>query len=145
MKYILLLSFFVLISSNGYHKSMLQPVSLSKLGEDKMISWDWADFKIGENETIYLIKIEFFSFNNMLGKFQGAIGTTTIQEPDYWYITDDYTKTFNENEGSITWHVPAEIGKIIPKKSGQLKLGIWHMDLNSFYIKSLYVETIHNS
>ena len=54
------------------------------------------------------------------------------------------SKMFPSNEGAIIWNVPEEIGKIIPKGKGQLKFGIWEIDLNSFYIKSLYVETIHN-
>ncbi len=79
MKYILLFALFIFISSNGYHRSMLQPVTYTKLGDDKMLSWNWADFNIGENETIYLIKVELFSFSNTLGKWRGAIGTTTTQ------------------------------------------------------------------
>ena len=57
MKLILIIALFVFISSNGYHRSLLQPVTLNKLEEDdKILSWNWADFKIGENETIYLGK-----------------------------------------------------------------------------------------
>ena len=145
MKYILLFALFIFISSNGYHRSMLQPVTYTKLGDDKMLSWNWADFNIGENETIYLIKVELFSFSNTLGKWRGAIGTTTTQAPDYWYITEDMEDTFTTNEGEITWNVPTEIGEIIPKTSGQLKFGIWNIDLNTFFIKSLYVETIHKN
>ena len=144
MKLILLIALFVFISSNGYHRSMLQPVTFSKLGEDKMLSWDWADFNIGEDETIYLIKVELFSFTSKLGFWRGAIGTTTTEAPDYWYITEDMSDMFSSNEGAITWDVPEEIGKIIPKGKGQLKFGIWQIGLESFYIKSLYVETIHN-
>ena len=144
MKLILIIALFVFVSSNGYHKSMLQPVNFNKLGNDKMLSWEWSDFHIGENETIYFIKIELFSFSNTIGKFKGAIGTTTTQAPDYWYITEDMLDTFNSNEGAITWHVPKEIGEIIPKNKGQLKLGIWDIGLKSFYIKSLYVETMHH-
>ncbi len=65
--------------------------------------------------------------------------------PDYWYITEDMEETFTTNEGAITWKVPTEIGEIIPKTSGQLKFGIWQIGLNSFFIKSLYVETKHKN
>ena len=54
------------------------------------------------------------------------------------------SQIFSSNEGLISWNVPEEIGKIIPKDKGQLKFGIWEIGLDSFYIKSLYVETIHN-
>ena len=144
MKLILLIALFVFISSNGYHRSMLQPVTFSKLGEDKMLSWDWSDFNIGEDETIHLIKIELYSFLGKLGIWRGAIGTTTTKAPDYWYVTEDMQEMFSSNEGAISWDVPEEIGKIIPKNKGQLKFGIWQIGLESFYIKSLYVETIHN-
>ena len=77
MKLFLIIALFVFISSNGYHRSMLQPVTFSNLGNDKMLSWDWADFNIGEDETIYLIKVELFSFSSKLGFWRGAIGTTT--------------------------------------------------------------------
>ena len=144
MKLILIIALFVFISSNGYHRSMLQPVTFSKLGEDKMLSWDWADFEIGADETIHLIKVELFSFSSKLGRWRGAIGTTTTESPDYWYISEDMSQIFSSNEGLISWNVPEEIGKIIPKDKGQLKFGIWEIGLDSFYIKSLYVETIHN-
>ena len=144
MKLFLIIALFIFISSNGYHRSMLQPVTFSNLGNDKMLSWDWADFNISEDETIYLIKVELFSFSSKLGFWRGAIGTTTTEAPDYYYVTEDMSEMFSSNEGAITWNVPEEIGKIIPKGQGQLKFGIWEIGLNSFYIKSLYVETIHN-
>ena len=144
MKLILIIALFVFISSKGYHRSMLQPVTFSDLGNDKMLSWDWSDFEIGENEIIHLIKIELFSFSSKLVFWIGAIGTTTTEAPDYYYITEEMSEMFSSNEGAITWNVPKEIGKIIPKDKGQLKLGIWEIGLNSFYIKSLYVETTYS-
>ena len=143
MKSVLLIALFVFISSNGYHRSMLQPVTFSKLGADKMLAWDWADFKIPADETIFSIKVELFSFSDKLGIWRGAIGTTTTEAPDYFYITEDMQEIFSTNEGLITWSVPEEIAKKIPKDKGQLKFGIWQIGLESFYIKSLFVETIN--
>ena len=144
MKFFLLFFIIAVISCNGYHRRMLQPVTFSKLGDDKMLSCDWSTFNIPEDETIYLIKVELFSFSDKLGFWKGAIGTTTTEAPDYLYITEDMSEIFTSNEGLISWNVPEEIGKIIPKGKGQLKFGIWEIGLDSFYIKSLYVETIHN-
>ena len=146
MKLILIIALFVFISSNGYHRSLLQPVTLNKLEEDdKILSWNWADFKIGENETIYLVKVELFSFSSKLGLWRGAVGTTVKDAPDdYWYISEEMSEMFSSNEGVITWIVPENIAKKIPNGKGQLRFGIWEIGLDSFYIKSLYVETIHN-
>ena len=143
MKLILIIALFVFISSNGYHRSMLQPVTFSKLGDDKMLSWNWADFKIGKNETIYCITVELFSFSSKLGYWRGAIGTTISDATDDSYFSEDMSEMFSSNEGKITWKVPEDIEKKIPRDKGQLKFGIWEIGLDSFYIKSLFVETIH--
>ncbi|MDD6081663.1 MAG: DUF5620 domain-containing protein, partial [Oscillospiraceae bacterium] len=109
--------------------------------DDKMIGWDWADFKIPSSEKITKVDINISS-SKTIGKWEGAFGTSTTKSPDYWAQTKDMSQTVTGNSGTITWNIDSDISSIIQTQyGGQLKFGIWWIDCGEFTIDSIKVYT----
>ena len=129
-------------SAGGYELKLNQKVDYSALPEDdKMIGWDWADFKIPSSEKITKVDINISS-SKTIGKWEGAFGTSTTKSPDYWAQTKDMSQTITGNSGTITWNIDSDISSIIQTQyQGQLKFGIWWIDCGEFTIDSIKVYT----
>lgn len=40
-----------------------------------------------------------------LGLWQGAFGSSTTVDPDYWTMTEDMEQTFSGKTGTLVWNV----------------------------------------
>jgi len=109
-----------------------------------MIGWLWEDLGVGAKDKVSKVEIDISTKNGNLGKWQGAFGSSTIEAPDYWTMTDQMEEKFNGSKGTITWEVPAATSKIIQtqgKYEGMLKFGIWWIDCGTFTIDKIRVYT----
>ena len=110
--------------------------------DDKMIGWNWADLGVSAGETVQKVEINVSTDNDKIGKWQGAFGSSTTVEPDYWTQTKDMSQTIDGKSGTITWNVDSATASIIqPSYGGQLKFGIWWIDCDDFTIDSVVVYT----
>ncbi len=130
-------------SGNGkYTLELDQDISYGKLPEDdKMIGWEWADFKIPKGETPVKVEVNISSSKN-IGKWQGAFGSSTTESPAYWTQTGDMEEKIASNSGKITWEIDSADAEIIQMSyGGELKWGIWWIDCQDFTIDSITVYT----
>ena len=135
-------------SSGGYTVKTNKSIDYNKLPEnDKMIGFDWADFKIPTSEVKNIKKIAVnISSSSSIGKWQGAFGTSTSVDPDYWAQSEDMEQKISGNSGSIEWDVPSSVAKVIQTQyEGQLKFGVWWIDCGEFTIDSITVYTTGGS
>lgn len=131
-------------TSNGtYTLDLNQSVDYSELPiDDKMIGWEWAKFGIPVNENVTKVEVNIKAKSGEIGKWQGAFGSSTKVEPDYWTKTDDMEQTFNSKSGSLVWEIDSATSAIIQREyGGELKLGIWWIDCTEFTIESITVYT----
>lgn len=131
-------------TSNGtYTLDLNQSVDYSELPiDDKMIGWEWAKFGIPANENVTKVEVNIKAKSGEIGKWQGAFGSSTKVEPDYWTKTDDMEQTFNSKSGSLVWEIDSATSAIIQREyGGELKLGIWWIDCTEFTIESITVYT----
>lgn len=110
--------------------------------DDKMIGWEWAQFGIPENENITKVEINIKAKSGEIGKWQGAFGSSTSVDPDYWTQTEDMEQTFSSKSGTIAWDIDSATSSIIQRAyGGELKFGIWWIDCAEFTIESITVYT----
>ena len=130
-------------SSGKYSIELNERYTYSDMGpNDKMIGWEWAKFGIPDNETIQKVVVNLSTRMSEIGKWQGAFGSSTSVEPDYWTQTDDMEMTISAKTGSITWEIdPATAAIIQTKYQGELKFGVWWIDCDSFDVTSIDVYT----
>ena len=110
--------------------------------DDKMIGFDWADFKIPSGE--YATKIEFnISASGNIDKWVGNFGSSTTVSPDYWYMNDDdqQEKSINGSKGTITWTPSASAAKTFAYSAGELKFGTWWTNVSTYNMDSIVVYT----
>ncbi len=131
-------------SSGGYELKVNDSYNYNTMDE-KMIGFKYEDFGIKSGEKV--TKVEFnISASGKIGKWQGAVGTSTSVDPDYWYQSKDMEEVFTGNKGTITWTPDSATSKIIQTQyGGEVKLGFWWIDCGSFTIDSVKVYTDKNS
>ncbi|MGN0593356.1 MAG: cellulase family glycosylhydrolase [Ruminococcus sp.] len=110
--------------------------------DNRMIGWAYEDFGIGANEKVTRVDVTISSIASEIGTWQGAFGSSTIEEPDYWTMTDQMEETFDGKTGTISWIVDAKTSEIIQTQyGGQVKFGIWWIDCNAFKVDSVTIYT----
>ncbi|MDE7099409.1 MAG: glycoside hydrolase family 9 protein [Ruminococcus sp.] len=128
-------------SGGAFEAKLNQKVDYTALPkDDKMIGWKWADLGVTSGKPT---KVEInISANGNIGKWQGAFGSSTSVQPDYWTQTEEMQQTFNGNTATITWDISKADSDIIQTKyNGELKFGIWWIDCQQFTIDSIKVYT----
>ncbi|MDE7105175.1 MAG: glycoside hydrolase family 9 protein [Ruminococcus sp.] len=126
----------------SYELKLNQSVDYTALPkDDKMIGWEWSKFNIKSGEKPTKVEINI-SANSAIGKWQGAFGSSTQVQPEYWTQTDDMEQTFSGNSATITWNIDSATSSIIQTQyGGELKFGIWWIDCKQFNIDSIKVYT----
>ena len=129
--------------SAGVYKAEIGDTYVYKdLGTEKMLPINWSMFTIPKTETITKIEITLTTTAAKLGKWQGAFGSSTGEEPDYWIMTKDMQATLTGTEDTVTWNVtPSEAKAMQSQTDGQLKFGVWWIDCGTFTIKSCTITT----
>ena len=114
----------------------------SKLpADDKMIGFAYEDFGIKAGEKVTKVEVNISSSSN-IGKWQGAFGSSTTVDPEYWTQTADMSQTISGNKGTITWNVSSADSKIIQTQyGGEVKFGVWWIDCGTFNIDSITITT----
>ena len=116
---------------------------LKELGEDnRMLPINWALFTIPKNETITKIKITLSTTDSELGNWVGAFGSATGIPPDYWIMTKDMSKFLKGTNDFVIWKLTTDEAKAVQSQTnGQLKIGIWSIDCNTFTIETCTIYT----
>ena len=147
MKYIIILLCIFFVTSelpDGVYELIVnEKVDFSALSEDEqMFGFIWKDFKIPLGEKVKKIMTFISTTKNSLGKWTGAFGSSTTVAPTYLTMSDDMTKSFTTNKGSMTWKIDLETQKIIQMGyAGELKWGVWWIDCKEFTIDKIVVFT----
>ena len=129
--------------SDGVYKATIGDTYVYKeLGTDKMLPINWSLFTIPKSETITKIEVEISSTEKKLGKWQGAFGSSTGIEPDYWIMTDDMEQTLDGTKDTVVWEVSKDEAKAMQTQTdGQLKFGVWWIDCGTFTIETCTITT----
>jgi len=129
--------------SDGVYKATIGDTYVYKeLGTDKMLPINWSLFTIPKSETITKIEVEISTDAAKLGKWQGAFGSSTGIEPDYWIMTDDMEQTLDGTKDTVTWEVSKDEAKAMQTQTdGQLKFGVWWIDCGTFTIETCTITT----
>ena len=110
--------------------------------DNRMIGFKYEDFGIGADETVTRVEITISSIGSKIGKWQGAFGSSTIVEPDYWTMTDQMEQTIDSKTGTIVWEVDEATAAIIQTQyGGEVKFGVWWIDCDTFKIDSVAIYT----
>ena len=131
------------ISPGVYKAEVGDAYVYKKLGADKMLPINWSQFDmIPHTATITKIEVTISTSQEKLGKWQGAFGTSTGIEPEYWYITEDMEQMFDTKEGTLTWNVSKDVSDGMQSQTdGQIKFGVWWVDSGDFVIESCTIYT----
>ena len=129
--------------SDGVYKATIGDTYVYKeLGTDKMLPINWSLFTIPKSETITKIEVEISTDAAKLGKWQGAFGSSTGIEPDYWIMTDDMEQTLDGTKDTVVWEVSKDEAKAMQTQTdGQLKFGVWWIDCGTFTIETCTITT----
>ena len=129
--------------SDGVYKATLGDTYVYKeLGTDKMLPINWSLFTIPKGETITKIEVEISTDAAKLGKWQGAFGSSTGIEPDYWIMTDDMEQALDGTKDTVVWKVSSSEAKAMQSQTdGQLKIGVWWIDCGTFTIETCTITT----
>ena len=132
------------ISPGVYKGEVKDAYIYKKLGADKMlpINWSLFDDVIPKDEVITKIEVTISTSKEKLGKWQGAFGSSTGIEPEFWYITEDMEQFFDSKEGTCVWSVDKDISDAMRSQTdGQIKFGVWWVDSGDFVIESCTITT----
>ena len=129
--------------SYGVYKATIGDTYVYKeLGTDKMLPINWSLFTIPKSEKITKIEVELSTTDKKLGKWQGAFGSSTGIEPDYWIMTDDMEQTLDGTKDTVVWEVSKDEAKAMQTQTdGQLKFGVWWIDCGTFTIETCTITT----
>ena len=129
--------------SDGVYKATIGDTYVYKeLGTDKMLPINWSLFTIPKGETITKIEVEISTDAAKLGKWQGAFGSSTGIEPDYWIMTDDMEQALDGTKDTVVWKVSSSEAKAMQSQTdGQLKIGVWWIDCGTFTIETCTITT----
>ena len=130
-------------AGKSYTQELGEMYSYSELPEDgRMIGWTYESFGIGADEKVTRVEVNISSIASSIGKWQGAFGSSTTVDPDYWTQTDQMEQTFDSKTGTIVWEVDAATSEIIQTQyGGEVKFGIWWIDCDTFIIDSVTIYT----
>ena len=107
-----------------------------------MLPINWSLFTIPKGETITKIEVEISTDATKLGKWQGAFGSSTGIEPDYWIMTDDMEQALDGTKDTVVWKVSKDDAKAMQTQTdGQLKFGVWWIDCGTFTIETCTITT----
>ena len=111
--------------------------------DNRMIGWLYTDFGIGEGEKVLQVDVNISSIASSIGTWQGAFGSSTTVEPEYWTMTDQMEATFETKKGTISWVLDAATSEIIDPTNPEanVKFGIWWIDCNAFKVDSVIIYT----
>ena len=128
-------------TSGGYTLKVNDDYDYSSMDE-KMIGFKYEDFGIKAGEKVTKVEFNISTTAGKLGKWQGAVGTSTSVDPDYWTQSEDMEEVFTSNKGTITWTPDSATSKIIQTQyGGEVKLGFWWIDCGKFTIDSVTIYT----
>ena len=129
--------------SDGVYKATIGDTYVYKeLGTDKMLPINWSLFTIPKGETITKIEVEISTDAAKLGKWQGAFGSSTGIEPDYWIMTDDMEQALDGTKDTVVWEVSKDEAKAMQTQTdGQLKFGVWWIDCGTFTLETCTITT----
>ncbi len=115
----------VRVSAGVYKAEVGDSYVYKDLGTEKMLPINWSMFTIPKGETITKIDVTLSTTAAKLGKWQGAFGSSTNVEPDYWIMTKDMAATLTGQTGTVSWNPTTEEAKAMQTApDGQLKFGV---------------------
>lgn len=128
-------------STGGYKLDVNKSYTYNRLTE-KMIGFPWEDFGIPTGEKPVKVEVNLSTSADKIGTWQGAFGSSTSVDPDYWTQSEDMEEFISGTSGKITWELDSATSEIIQTQyGGELKVGFWWIDCNKFNIDSIVVYT----
>ncbi len=128
-------------STGGYKLDVNTSYTYNRLSE-KMIGFPWEDFGIPTGEKPVKVEVNISTSADKIGTWQGAFGSSTSVDPDYWTQSEDMEEFISGTSGKITWELDSATSSIIQTQyGGELKVGFWWIDCNKFNIDSIVVYT----
>ena len=113
---------------------------------DKMLGWTYEELGVKAGEKVQKVEIDISTTADKIGKWQGAFGSSTTVDPDYWTQTDDMQQVIDGDSGTLVWNVDSATSDIIQTQyGGQVKVGFWWIDCNEFTIDAVRVYTDKSS
>ena len=130
-----------------YTKKVNQDVVYKELpAADKMLGWSYEDLGVKAGEKVQKVEIDISTTADKIGKWQGAFGSSTTVDPDYWTQTEDMQQVIDGDSGTLVWNVDSATSNIIQTQyGGQVKVGFWWIDCNEFTIDAVRVYTDKSS
>ena len=130
-----------------YTKKVNQDVVYKDLpAADKMLGWSYEDLGVKAGEKVQKVEIDISTTADKIGKWQGAFGSSTTVDPDYWTQTEDMQQVIDGDSGTLVWNVDSATSDIIQTQyGGQVKVGFWWIDCNEFTIDAVRVYTDKSS
>ena len=130
-----------------YTKKVNQDVVYKDLpAADKMLGWTYEDLGVKAGEKVQKVEIDISTTADKIGKWQGAFGSSTTVDPDYWTQTEDMQQVIDGDSGTLVWNVDSATSDIIQTQyGGQVKVGFWWIDCNEFTIDEVRVYTDKSS
>ena len=130
-----------------YTKKVNQDVVYKELpAADKMLGWSYEDLGVKAGEKVQKVEIDISTTADKIGKWQGAFGSSTTVDPDYWTQTEDMQQVIDGDSGTLVWNVDSATSDIIQTQyGGQVKVGFWWIDCNEFTIDEVRVYTDKSS
>ena len=109
---------------------------------DKMLGWTYEELGVKAGEKVQKVEIDISTTADKIGKWQGAFGSSTTVDPDYWTQTEDMQQVIDGDSGTLVWNVDSATSDIIQTQyGGQVKVGFWWIDCNEFTIDAVRVYT----
>ena len=110
--------------------------------DDRMLGWTYEELGVKAGEKVQKVEIDISTTADKIGKWQGAFGSSTTVDPDYWTQTDDMQQVIDGDSGTLVWNVDSATSDIIQTQyGGQVKVGFWWIDCNEFTIDAVRVYT----
>ena len=134
--------------SGGYYsKKVNQDVVYKELPtDDKMLGWSYEELGVKAGEKVQKVEVLISTTADKIGKWQGAFGSSTTVDPDYWTQTEDMQQVIDGDSGTLVWNVDSATSDIIQTQyGGQVKVGFWWIDCNEFTIDEVRVYTDKSS
>ena len=130
-----------------YTKKVNQDVVYKDLpATDRMLGWSYEDLGVKAGEKVQKVEIDISTTADKIGKWQGAFGSSTTVDPDYWTQTEDMQQVIDGDSGTLVWNVDSATSDIIQTQyGGQVKVGFWWIDCNEFTIDEVRVYTDKSS
>ncbi len=135
------------VNGKAYTLDVNTMYTYSKMPEDdRMIGWAYTDFGIPEGEKVLQVDVELQAMGSSVGTWQGAFGSSTTVEPDYWTMTDQMEQLIEDKKGTITWVLDEATSEIIDPTNAEanVKFGVWWIDCDVFKVNTVTIYTDGN-